>query len=191
MNVAGELAIRKIRIGRHRADLKDLLSYIDELHLKLFRISSKDMPATLSRDIKRVFEHRAEEFDRIVDELSLTTSALQDDVMRMRMLPLEVIFQTFPRFVRDLSRKEKKLIDFHITGENTELDKAMIEKMQDPLMHMLRNAVIHGIEWPDDRAKAGKSPSGKISLRAYCKGSQVIIEVEDDGRGIDPDKIIK
>ncbi len=119
---------------------------------------------------------------RIVDELQAT-------IMSIRMVPVGQVFSRFPRLVRDLSRKLNKKVKLMITGEETELDKTIIEVLGEPLVHLVRNAMDHGLEPPEERARAGKPEEGTIWLRAYNKGQSVIIEIEDDGRGIDPQKI--
>jgi two-component system chemotaxis sensor kinase CheA len=109
--------------------------------------------------------------------------------MRIRMVPVAQIFSRFPRLVRDLSRNLKKSINLHTEGEETELDKSVIEDMLDPLIHCVRNSLDHGIESPDERERAGKPSQGNIYLRASNKGNVIIIEIEDDGRGIDVDSV--
>jgi len=107
----------------------------------------------------------------------------------LRMLPVSTVFDTFPRAVRDLARERNKELDLIVEGANTELDKQMLERISDPLMHMLRNAVDHGMEPPDEREAMDKERRGKIWLRAFAMGGSIIIEVEDNGRGLDPDAI--
>jgi two-component system chemotaxis sensor kinase CheA len=105
------------------------------------------------------------------------------------MVPLASVFRRFPRLVRDLAATLGKQIVVHIAGEDTELDKQMIEQIVDPLTHMVRNSVAHGIGTPEDRRRAGKPPEGTLSLRAYQEGGNVVIEVSDDGRGLDRERI--
>ena len=119
---------------------------------------------------------------RIVDELQAT-------IMSIRMVPVGQVFSRFPRLARDLSRKLNKKVKLLISGEETELDKTIIELLGEPLVHLVRNAMDHGLEHPEERIRAGKPEEGTIWLRAYNKGQSVIIEIEDDGRGIDPQKI--
>ena len=101
------------------------------------------------------------------------------------MVPLGQVFDKLARVVRKLSRDSGKDVRLHITGSETELDKLIVEELSDPLMHMIRNAIDHGIETGAERSAAGKPPAGRIELRAYQKGNRVVIEVEDDGRGMD------
>ena len=117
--------------------------------------------------------------------------ALQESVMRVRMLPISFVFNRFPRLVRDLGQRLGKKIELKVTGDTTELDKTVLEKIGDPLVHLVRNSIDHGIEMPDVRAAAGKTEHGTISLHAYHKGGNVIVEVSDDGGGLRKDKILK
>jgi two-component system chemotaxis sensor kinase CheA len=107
------------------------------------------------------------------------------------MLPLSTVFRKFPRMVRDWARSRGKEVDFEIIGEETELDKSVIEQIGDPLVHLLRNAIDHGIENPDERKKKGKRPEGTLVLTARHEGNSSVITVQDDGRGIDPDEVSK
>jgi two-component system chemotaxis sensor kinase CheA len=117
--------------------------------------------------------------------------ALQESVMRVRMLPISFVFNRFPRLVRDLGQRLGKKIELKVTGDTTELDKTVLEKIGDPLVHLVRNSIDHGIEMPDVRVAAGKTEHGTISLHAYHKGGNVIVEVSDDGGGLRKDKILK
>ncbi|MEN3202633.1 MAG: chemotaxis protein CheA [Atribacterota bacterium] len=119
------------------------------------------------------------------------TNELQMEIMKARMLPLAEVFNRFPRMVRDLARNFGKEIDFVVEGEDTELDRSLIEEITDPLIHLLRNAVDHGIEPPEERIALGKPPRGRILLKAYQEENSVVILVQDDGRGIDVEKIRK
>jgi len=125
-----------------------------------------------------------------IADLGRVVLELQQDTLGLRMLPVSTVFDTFPRAVRDLARERKKELDLIVEGANTELDKQMLERISDPLMHMLRNSVDHGMEPPEEREALGKDRRGKIWLRAFpMGGSIIIIEVEDNGRGLDPDAI--
>jgi two-component system chemotaxis sensor kinase CheA len=114
---------------------------------------------------------------------------LQDTIMKVRMVPVSSVFSRFPRLVRDLSRKSGKEVDLIMEGEETELDKSVVEVIGDPLVHLIRNAMDHGVEAEDVRIAAGKPAKGKVWLRAYHRGNSVAIEIEDDGKGIDPEKM--
>ena len=124
-----------------------------------------------------------------LDQLLQNTKELQENVMRIRMLPISFAFNRFPRMIRDLSEKIGKKVDLQIHGENTELDKTVMEKIGDPLVHLVRNAIDHGIESVADRVAAGKPEMGVIRLDAYHKGGNIVIEIIDDGKGIDADVI--
>ncbi len=109
--------------------------------------------------------------------------------MKVRMVPVSSVFSRFPRLVRDLSKKSGKEVDLIMEGEETELDKSVVEVIGDPLVHLIRNSVDHGIEAEETRVSAGKPPKGRVTLRAFHKGNSVAIEIEDDGKGIDPAKM--
>lgn len=126
-----------------------------------------------------------EELTRSTTQVSFITSELQDAVMKMRMLPIGKVFGKFPRVVRDLSRESGKKISLEIFGEETELDKSLIEEIGDPLVHLIRNSCDHGIEAEEDRIAAGKSGIGTIRLGASQEGSNIVITIEDDGKGLD------
>ena len=121
--------------------------------------------------------------------LNLVTTELQGGVMKTRMQPIKTIWSKFPRVVRDLSRSCGKSVSVDMEGEGTELDKTIIEAIKDPLTHVIRNSVDHGIESPETRAAHGKNPEGRLQLRAFHEGGQVIIEIQDDGGGINPEKV--
>jgi len=121
--------------------------------------------------------------------LDKSISSLQDEVMRIRMVKIERVFSKFPRMVRDLSRKLNKNIEFEVEGQDTELDRTILDEVSDPLVHLVRNSVDHGVEHPDERIKAGKSETGHIKLSARREKNNVIIEIEDDGKGIDVEAI--
>ncbi|HEX3728821.1 MAG TPA: Hpt domain-containing protein, partial [Opitutaceae bacterium] len=127
---------------------------------------------------------------RDVAQLSRLTKELQHTAMALRMIPIKPAFQKMERLARDLARDIGKKINFATAGEETELDRIVVEEIGDPLVHMVRNAVDHGLETPAERTAAGKAESGQVWLRAYHKGGNVIVELQDDGRGIDPDKVL-
>lgn len=118
------------------------------------------------------------------------TRELQESVMRVRMMPISFAFQRFPRLVHDLSTTFEKKIELIVTGEGTELDKTVLEKIGDPLVHLVRNSLDHGIESPADRVKAGKSETGVIELSAFHQGGNIVIQIKDDGAGLNKDKIL-
>lgn len=128
---------------------------------------------------------------RNMSHLSKITRELQDLSMSMRMVPIQGVFQKMARLARDLARKSGKDIDFQVIGGETELDRNIVEAISDPLVHMVRNAADHGVESPEDRVKAGKPRSGKITLRAYHQAGNIVIEIVDDGKGLNKNKIRK
>ncbi|HVW19622.1 MAG TPA: chemotaxis protein CheA [Opitutaceae bacterium] len=127
---------------------------------------------------------------RDVAQLSRLTKDLQRTAMALRMIPIKPAFQKMERLARDLARETGKQLRFSTAGEETELDRIVVEEIGDPLVHMVRNAVDHGLEAPAERAAAGKGEAGEVWLRAYHKGGNVIVELQDDGRGIDPEKVL-
>ena len=126
-----------------------------------------------------------------IQRLNLITTELQDAVMKTRMQPIRNIWDKFPRVVRDLSRSTGKDVELIMEGADTELDKTLLEAIKDPLTHIVRNAVDHGVETPEVRAERGKPPQGKLLLKAYHEGGQINIEITDDGGGIDVEKVIR
>ena len=150
-----------------------------------------EMVISVSRISMIAQETNSKEIVNSTLELNRISRDLQEQIMMVRMVPLESTFKRFYRVVRDLANSQKKNIELHIAGEETELDKTMIEQIADPLKHMIRNSVDHGIESAEDRKKAGKPEKGNIWLRAYQEEGNVVIEIEDDGKGIDTDVVYK
>lgn len=126
-----------------------------------------------------------------VASLGKITKNIQDHVMSLRMVQLKQTFQKMTRLTRDLSKKMKKQIIFHVSGEETEIDKTIIEELNDPLVHLIRNSMDHGVETPEERSALGKNPVGNVWLSAYHKGGNVYIEIKDDGKGLDKERILK
>ncbi|MBU5591118.1 chemotaxis protein CheA [Clostridium sp. MSJ-4] len=129
------------------------------------------------------------ELNETLEQVARTTSDLQDLVMKIRMLPLDVVFNRFPRMIRDLSVELNKEMEFVIEGQDTELDRTVIDEIGEPLIHLIRNAADHGIESKEDRIAKGKKPVGRIKLSAYQEGTKAVIKVEDDGKGIEVEKV--
>jgi two-component system chemotaxis sensor kinase CheA len=123
-------------------------------------------------------------------QLERNVRELQESVMRVRMVPISFVFSRFPRMVRDLSQRLNKQVELKMTGGDTELDKTVLEKIGDPLVHLVRNSIDHGIEMPALRLAAGKEPCGTIHLHAYHRGSSIVVEVSDDGGGLKRDRIV-
>lgn len=132
-----------------------------------------------------------QELGRKVAHQSKIVRDLQELSMSMRMVPIAGVFQKMTRLVRDLSRKADKKINFTTVGEETELDRSIVDKIADPLVHMVRNSVDHGVESANERTKAGKNPTGCIELRAFHQAGNIVIEIEDDGKGLDKERILK
>lgn len=128
---------------------------------------------------------------RNLSQLARITDDVQRTAMSMRMIPIRQLFQKTSRLVRDLSRKAGKQVELEMFGEETELDRNIVEELADPLMHMVRNAVDHGIESPEQRASAGKTATARVTLKAGHQAGQIVIQVSDDGRGLDPAKIAR
>ncbi len=144
----------------------------------------------LSQIGKEFTEQRLEELQDGLAQLERNTRELQENVMRIRMVPISFAYSRLPRIVHDTSRALGKTVDFQMEGEQTELDKTVMEKIIDPLVHLVRNSVDHGIEAPEERTAAGKPETGTITIEAYHKGGNIIIEISDDGRGINRDKLL-
>lgn len=161
MNLSGELVLSKNR----------LLTIYDELQERYDG------------------EQFLDKLNQVANSLSIITTDIQLAVMKTRMQPVSKVFSKFPRIVRDLSRELGKQIELEISGEETELDKSIIEEIGDPIMHMIRNSCDHGVEDPAARVAAGKSEKGVVQLKAYNEGNHIIIEIADDGKGMDPDML--
>lgn len=138
-------------------------------------------------EIAGIQSHKARNY---LGQLTKITRDLQSVGMRMRMVPVRAAFQKMARLVRDLSRKSGKQVKISLAGEATEMDRTMVDQVADPLVHMVRNAIDHGLESSDDRVKAGKNPMGELRLSAYHEGGSILIELSDDGRGLDRDAIL-
>jgi len=134
---------------------------------------------------------RTPRLQRIISQLSGITSDVQKTAMALRMVPIGYLFQRMGRVVRDLARKAGKQVELITEGEDTEIDRQIVEALADPLLHMIRNAIDHGLETPEARAAAGKNPTGRVRLAACHQSGQIQIEVGDDGRGLDAEKILK
>ncbi|MCK5808433.1 chemotaxis protein CheA [bacterium] len=136
-------------------------------------------------------QNHAHEFTKIVEKLQRLSSELQEEVMRVRMVPVGTTFRAFNRLIRDTSLALGKRVELYVSGSDTELDKNINEGISAPLTHLLRNAIDHGIETPEERIKQGKPPEASLWLRAFQKEGKIIIEVEDDGQGIDKEAVVQ
>lgn len=160
---------RSLRVDVGRLDR--LVNLVGELVIQRNRLLSVAEELDINRDV-------VEGIDRVSTEL-------QAGVMALRMVPLRYIFQRFPRMVRDLARHLGRQVELELDGEETELDRSLIHSLADPLIHLIRNAIDHGIEPPEERIRKGKPPTGKVSVVARQEGNRVVIEVADDGAGVD------
>ncbi|OIP58777.1 MAG: chemotaxis protein CheA [Ignavibacteria bacterium CG2_30_36_16] len=172
-----------IRVDVERLD--DLLNIVSELVLGRNRLQQVNSEVALELEGTK-FSHDLAEAAKQID---LMTNELQLVVMKTRMIKIGKVFNRFPRVVRDLAKDAKKEIKIEISGEETELDKTLIEEINDPLVHLIRNSADHGIEMPEQREAADKNRAGTIKLSAEHEGNNILICIEDDGKGIDPDKI--
>ena len=161
LNLIGEMVIDRTQIARISGDLRE-------------RYPQDDLASHLLEATNRI---------------ARITGELQDEIMKARMLPIDGVFQRMPRMIRDLAQKTGKEIDFQMLGGETELDRSVLEVLGDPLIHLLRNSVDHGVEAPNDRVAAGKPRQGVVTLGARHEENQIVIEITDDGGGIDPVKI--
>ncbi len=195
LNLLGELVITKAGLAqlasefeRNGADvkssLKDFLSGIQKLNLGREGENSEERNAVLSRALGGLFSG-IELFADGMQKLGRISASLQENVMAMRMVPIQMVFSRFPRLIRDMAEKLGKKVDLVIEGVETEIDKGLVDDLFDPLIHILRNAVDHGIEMPAQRRQAGKSETGRVVLKAAHEGDSIVIEVADDGQGVD------
>lgn len=178
----GDAATIRVEVRR----LDDLMNLVGELVIGRNRLHQ------VRGDFERKYEGEAlvGNLTQVSTELTLVSSELQDAVMKVRMVPIRNIFSRFPRLIRDLAREREKAVDLVVSGHETELDRSVIEEIWDPLVHLVRNAIDHGLESPRERRAAGKPEKGKISLSARQEGSYIVIRVEDDGRGIDAARVL-
>lgn len=166
--------------------LDSLMNIVGELHL------TKNAVSRIARDLRAVqgLAGFAADLNKVHRNLERKLNDLQDGILDVRMVPIGQIFTRLAQMVRKYAREAGKEIDLQLLGEETELDKLMIEDLSDPLMHLIRNAIDHGIEPVEERKRQGKPEKGMLRLSAYPKGNRVVITVEDDGRGMDPPKIL-
>lgn len=169
------------------ARLDELMNLVGELVIDRTRVAQ--IGAQLAS--KYEFDSNVEELAETVSHIARITGDLQDQIMKARMLPIETVLNRFPRMVRDLAQKVNKEIKLELNGGDTELDRSVIEVIGDPLLHILRNSVDHGIESPEERIAAGKPSTGTIVVSARHQENHIVIEITDDGRGIDLDRVKK
>ncbi|RZQ54679.1 chemotaxis protein CheA [Pseudoalteromonas phenolica] len=176
---ASDSSATSIRVGIDKVD--SLINMVGELVITqamLSQIGEQDVTETT---ITALQEGLA--------QLAHNTRDLQENVMRIRMLPISFVFSRFPRLVRDTSQKLDKQVELKLLGEQTELDKTVMEKISDPMVHLVRNSLDHGLETPEQRVAAGKDPMGTVTLNAFHQGGNIVIEIMDDGQGLNTEKI--
>lgn len=175
-NKSGHASSKTIRVNIERLDI--LMNLFEELAIDRGRL------LTIAGDVNHG------ELNETVERMSRTMGDLQNIVLTMRMVPVDTVFNRFPKMVRQLSRDLNKKIELNIVGAETELDRTVIDEIGDPLVHLIRNSVDHGIESPEVRRAKGKPEEGTVELRAYHSGNYVFIEIEDDGAGINREKVL-
>lgn len=168
---------QSVRVDIHRLD--QFMNLVSELVISRTRLEQ------IGKD------HKLQDLHETLEQMAFITKDLQDLVLKIRMLPIERIFNRFPRMIRDLSKELGKDIDLVIQGEDTELDRTVVDELGDPFVHLIRNAVDHGIESEEERIRKGKNPQGTIKMMARQEGNKAIIRIEDDGKGMDPEVIKK
>lgn len=174
-----KIADSSIRVSTKRLD--GLINMVGELVISQAMVEQNDW----------IITQNDRSLEKNIQQMGKITRDLQDLSMSLRMVPLKHLFQKMVRLVRDLAHKSGKIVNFVTEGENTEIDRSMVELLGDPLVHMIRNAVDHGIETPEDRKANGKDPVGTVTLRAYHTAGNVVIELNDDGKGLDRENILQ
>ena len=178
MSKSARSAAREVKIDTIKLD--NLLDMVGELVIAQSMVQANP-------NIQKITDRK---LHTDLAQVSRITTDLQKSTMAMRMVPIKQTFQKMSRVVRDTAKKAQKQVRLSLKGESTEIDRNMVEKFYDPLMHMVRNSVDHGIESPEERRAAGKDPEGEVILSAYHKGGNVCVEIKDDGKGLDQDKIL-
>ncbi|MDZ8224892.1 hybrid sensor histidine kinase/response regulator [Nostoc sp. ChiVER01] len=207
MTQAGELTVTKIRIAHRLGEIEAIANLWEEWNRDLFTnrfAFSREQQGDFALQRLETFHHhsekRLEQLGHLVKtlqsylsedttRLEQLSSDLEEGIRTLRLLPFATIFNLFPRMVRDLAQQQGKLVELITEGKDTLADKRLLEEMKDPLMHILRNAIDHGIESPQEREQLGKPTTATIQLRAYQTPTNIVLEISDDGRGLDLDKI--
>ena len=174
-----------IRVGIDKVD--EIINLVGEL------VITQSMLGQIGGEIGNDEGHNSSRMEKLLEglaQLERNTREIQESVMRIRMLPISFVFSRVPRLVHDLSGKLDKKVELVTTGENTELDKTVMEKIGDPMVHLVRNALDHGIEPPEARKQEGKPETGTLTLNAYHKGGSIVIEISDDGAGINKERVL-
>lgn len=215
MTQAGELTVTKIRLAHRLSEIEEITTLCEDwsrdAFLNRFVLNQVETPTNISAQngataqLQKYHQYAEERLENLVilinslrteiyedtARLDLIAGELEEGIRTLRLLPLSTIFNIFPRMVRDLARQEGKQVELIIVGGETRADKRILEEMKDPLMHMIRNAIDHGIETPGEREQKGKPSVATIQLRGYNTATNIIIEVTDDGRGLDIEQIKK
>ena len=176
-NKSGSKLPQTIRVSAERLDI--LMNLVGELVINKTRVE------------QLAYDRNYSSLSSALNVVGSVTNDIQEIVMKLRMVPVENIFNRFPRLVRDISKDLGKKVNLKIDGQDTEMDRAVIEDLGDPLVHLIRNSVDHGLETPEERLKLGKSEEGTLQLSAYNEGDNIIIKVKDDGKGLNVDRIAK
>ena len=180
-NQKAKVGSRSVRVDIDKLDI--LMNLVSEL------IIAKNGLVSVSTGDKEITAENSQTFHEQIEYLERVTTNLHESVMKVRMVPIDSVVNRFPRMIRDLTRKLDKKMELYMSGEETELDRTVIDEIGDPLMHLLRNSADHGLESNEERVRLGKPEVGSIYLDAYQDGNNVVIEVRDDGAGIDVDKV--
>ena len=192
-NPASLVAERRTGHDRRQADSESIRVGIEKIDAIINMVGelviTQSMLSEVGMTLQGLDDHGLESLRDGLDQLERNTRELQEGVMRIRMLPISFAFSRFPRLVHDLSSKLGKKVELKLSGEQTELDKTVMEKIGDPLVHLVRNALDHGIESPEMRCSQGKPETGQIHLDAYHQGGNIVIEVSDDGAGLNRQRI--
>lgn len=204
MTQVGELTVTKIRIAHRLAEIEAITKLWEEWsrdqlnHRSTVPIAAKGRspnptrgmpPEARLEQLGQLINGLRSAFSEDINRLAQISDHLEDDIRTLRLLPLSTLFNIFPRMVRDLARQEGKQVELRIEGGDTPADKRILEDMKDPLMHLLRNSIDHGIESPSDRQRLNKPETATITLRSYQTPTHIVIEIQDDGRGLDHQRI--
>ena len=179
----GRIEIASVRVDTKK--LNEIWQLVGEL--TIYKAQLSKLHETVAQ--QQSSESIRGEIERATDSLDRIASQMQRAIMETRMVPIAVLFNKFPRLVRDLSRKLGKNVELEILGQDTEIDRTIVEALSDPLTHIIRNSLDHGVELPEQRSRAGKPEAGRISISACQRGGKIVIEVVDDGQGLDVEKI--
>jgi len=191
---AETVELREVAEPKEEEDKRAKEKKVESIRVKISQLDTimnlvGELVISKGRLLQIASDYNIPELKEAVSIMDKSITSLQDEIMRLRMVKVERVFNKFPRMVRDLARKLGKKVEFVMEGLDTELDRTVLDEISDPLVHLVRNAVDHGIETPEERLAAGKSETGLIRLAAWREKNNIIIEIEDDGRGLDLEKI--